>query len=81
MYNLSGKMHKYKRGDKVFIRPMSRTEKDAYGPGWHPNMDRYEGQTLEIIACIGQTRYRLNDKERWTWAETNLELAPVYQPY
>lgn len=44
-------------------------------------MDKYEGQTLEIIACIGQTRYRLNDEERWIWAETNLELAPVYQPY
>lgn len=41
-------MNKFKKGDMVYIKPMTAAEKDAYEPGWHPRMNKYEGKTLEV---------------------------------
>lgn len=73
-------MQKFKNGDMVYIRPMSTSEKDAYGPGWNPKMDKYEGQTLEIDYYMGRSRYRLKDCE-WTWSASNLELRNIYDAF
>lgn len=74
-------MNKFKKGDMVYIKPMTAAEKDAYEPGWHPRMNKYEGKTLEVEGYIGRYRYRLKDEECWTWSESNLELVNVYEAF
>ena len=74
-------MHKYKEGELVYVRPLSRLEKEQYTPGWHQKMDEYEGQTLEIVKCFSSDRYRLKGAERWAWTDENLELASVFDAF
>lgn len=74
-------MHKFKKGDMVYIKPMTAAEKDEYEPGWHPKMNKYEGKTLEVDYYIGSYRYRLKDGEKWTWSESNLEQVNVYEAF
>ena len=31
----------------VYIKPMTAAEKDVYEPGWHPRMNKYEGNLAD----------------------------------
>lgn len=72
--------HKFNVGDEVMVLPLAEYAKEHYPAGWNPQMDEHIGQTGKITRFTTKG-YKISGLGRWTWCDTNLELAVKYVPY